>query len=317
MKLDNSVILVTGANGFIGRHLCKRLNILGNTVIGLGRTKVVENSFVQKQYISDMSDAENIDKIVMEVSPDIVIHLAGQKFDNLNGGYIISYKNNLISSLNLILSCKKIKNLKSFISVGSCEEYGQQSVPFNEQERELPNSAYGCSKLSVTQLLQSLSRSFGFPSLIIRPSVIYGPGQSSRMFIPSLISTLLKGHKFDMTLGEQTRDFVFVDDLVESIILSCGVRFLDASIVNISSGEGVYIKDLAKMIANLIGSQSIDLINFGAKAYAEGEIMDYFASNLVAYDLLNWKPKLSLEVGIKRTLLHYEKLNNLGAGSHI
>jgi len=313
MNFGNSVVLVTGANGFIGRHLCKKLSFLGCSVVGLGRTKEIKNPFINKQYIVDMSDEEYLDKIIMEISPDIVIHLAGEKFNNSDYGYKSSYKNNIRGSINLILSCKNLKNLKSFISIGSCEEYGQQNVPFNEKLRELPNSSYGCSKLSVTQFLQSLSRSFGFPCLIIRPSVIYGPGQSSGMFIPSLINNLLKGHEFDMTLGEQTRDFVFVDDLVESIILSCSVKFLNASLVNVSSGEGVYIKDVAKMIANLITPESIDLINFGAKSYGECETMDYYASNSVAYDLLNWKPKLSLEAGVKITLLHYQNINNFVA----
>ena len=122
MKFSNKTILVTGANGFIGRHWCKKLHFLGGNVIGLVRR--VSKYNIAKQYVADISDSSNIEKTVKRINPDIVIHLAAEKFDNSNDGYRNSYKTNLLGSLNLIQSCQKIKNIKAFIYIGSCEEYG-------------------------------------------------------------------------------------------------------------------------------------------------------------------------------------------------
>ena len=94
MKFINKTILVTGANGFIGRHLCKKLYLLGGNVIGLVRK--VNKHHVVKQYAADISDSSRIEKIVTIINPDIVIHLAAEKFDNSDDGYKNSYKTNLL-----------------------------------------------------------------------------------------------------------------------------------------------------------------------------------------------------------------------------
>ncbi len=305
MKFSNKTILVTGANGFIGRHLCKKLHLLGGNVIGLVRKE--SKHHVVKQYVVDISDSSDIKKIVTRINPDIVIHLAAEKFDNSDDGYRNSYKTNLLGSINLIQSCQQIKNLEAFIYIGSCEEYGHQSVPFDERLRESPVSSYGCSKLAVTQFLQSLSRSCDFPSFIIRPSVVYGPGQSNNMFVPSLINALIRGNKFDMTSGEQTRDFVYIDDMVEAIILSCKVNLLNGQIVNISSGEFIDIKKIAIKTANLISPSSIKLLNFGVKGYRKSEVMNYYANNSLSCEMLRWSPKVNLTNGLISTISHYKK----------
>jgi len=305
MEFNNKVILVTGSNGFIGQHLCKKLRLMGGNVIGLVRKNNKEHTI--KQYVADISDRSDINKAVKIINPDIVIHLAAEKFDNSDDGYINSYKVNLLGSLNLIQSCQKIKKLKSFIYIGSCEEYGHQLAPFNEELRELPASSYGCSKLAVSQLLQSMSRSSDFPSIIIRPSVVYGPGQSNDMFIPSLINTLIHRKTFDMTSGDQTRDFIYIDDIVEAIILSCKVSSLNGQIVNISSGEFISIKKLAIKIANFISPSSSQLINFGIKSYRETEVMSYYASNSLSYDVLGWSQKVNLESGLISTISYFRK----------
>jgi nucleoside-diphosphate-sugar epimerase len=305
MRLDSNIVLVTGPNGFIGRNLCRRLHYLGATVVGLVRNGKVVNEFLESRHIVDITDSKGVDKAVVEINPDIVIHLAGKKYNNTDNGYIDSYQTNLIGSCNLIQSCQKLKSLKSFIYIGSCEEYGRLSVPFREVDREVPVSSYGCSKLAVTQLLQSLSSSVGFPSLIIRPSVVYGPGQSASMFVPSLINALLQEKEFDMTFGDQTRDFVFIDDLIEFIVLLCNENIISPNILNASSGKGVYIKDVAKLIANLITPSSVKLINFGVKGYSESEVMNYCASNTLACKKLKWEPKVNLKNGLIKTLEYY------------
>jgi len=302
-------VLVTGANGFIGHHICKALYSSGADVVGLFKQDHKKQHYFSEQYTADICDPQAIKHVVEEVNPDIVVHLAGEKLrTNYIADFRTSYETNLIGSLNLIQACQKVDNLIAFVHIGSCEEYGMQPPPFDEDLKEEPVSAYGVAKLAVTQLLQSLSKDLGFPSIILRPSIIYGPGQSTDMFIPELIKTLISGDRFEMTLGEQTRDFVYIADVVDAIMKVCDLESLGGQVVNISSNSPVNINELAKKIANMISPATIKLLKIGAKPYQPSETMNYWANNNRALELLGWKPRVMIDAGLKSTVSYYKEI---------
>ena len=302
MTFKNKRVLVIGAGGFIGPHLCKALFEKEATVVGLVRS-VVDNKYLSEQYDVDILDETTIRQIIHAVQPELVVHLAASKNRGVDAvAYREGYETNLMGSLNLINACQDLPVLARFVFLGSTDEYGQLQVPFKESDKEAPIAAYGASKLAVTELLKALSRSNGFPSVTLRPTIAYGPGQDDSMFLPALIRALVAGRNFDMSLGEQTRDFIYIDDLVQAIIQALVTPGLCGDVINISSATPIRIDALAKMTANMLGNGADKLLNFGAKDYRTGDVMQYWATNTLAKSLLGWSPTVSLEEGVQRTV---------------
>lgn len=308
MFFKNKRVLVTGAGGFIGQHLCKALFEKEATVVGFVRS-ALDNKYLSEQYELDISDGMAVRKIINSVQPEFVVHLASSKNRGVDAAaFKEGYETNIMGSLNIIIACQDIPVLTRFVFLGSTDEYGELQVPFKESDKEVPNSAYGTSKLAVTELLRALSRSNGFPSVTLRPTIAYGPGQDGSMFLPALITALVAGKNFDMTSGEQTRDFIYVDDLVKAIIQALVIPGFCGDVINISSAMPIRIDALAKMTANMIGNGAGNRLKLGLKDYRKGDVMQYWASNNLAKTSLGWSPIVSLEEGVKQTVDYFKAI---------
>ena len=302
--LSNTRILLTGASGFIGRHLSRCLFNHGAHVMSLLRENTCHPIFATEYYTVDFNQRDVLQALITRLQPNYVVHLAAIRAPNLSlADYINSYEANFILTMHLVDACQGLKDLRKFIFLGSCEEYGLQATPFKENKQEIPVSAYGVSKLAVTQFIKTFSRSTGFPGVVLRPSVVYGPEQATHMFLPAMIEALVFGNRFDLTAGDQTRDYIYIDDLVEAILMALdSQKTLSGDVMNISSANPVKIKDLALLTAELIGPHSQSLLNFGAKDYRYGEAMDYWANYDLAKNILHWQPKISLREGLLRMI---------------
>lgn len=300
----NEHFLITGANGFVGRHLSEAILLLGARVSQIIHSVSPLESAVGVQHVLDLTERAKVAEVFSLLEPDYVIHLAGTK-NRTNDGteFRNTYDTNLLMSLNVIDGCRAVKDFKRLIFLGSCDEYGRASAPYDEVEREQPTSAYGLSKLAVTQILSCLFRSHRFPSVVLRPSVIFGPGQGDEMFLSALIQSLLAGRAFAMTAGEQWRDFIYIDDVVGAIIqaVSADMR-VNGAVVNIGAGVSYQIKNVALVVANAINPAVNRLIKFGATPYRPNEIMDYSVDVNRAKELLDWYPSTTLEDGVRQTV---------------
>lgn len=312
MCFNNKTVLVTGHNGFIGKKLCEALLFKGFAVVGIGRGSSCASKAGFASYELDVLSGIDVANAIDKHRPEIIIHLAGgpvrsTDYKDVRECIDISQR----GSWNVIDAALKLPSLEKFIFLGSCEEYGSIDVPFIESSQELPSTAYGLAKLSTTRYLQALSRIYDFPSLILRPSVVYGPGQNEKMFLSDLITHLLNNKKFDMSRGEQTRDFVFIEDIVRAILLAIEVKKVNGEIINISSCSPILIKDLAREVANLVHDDAFNLISYGTKDYRLGESMHYFADNSKSKTLLAWFPQITLTEGIRRTI-EWKRLSMAG-----
>jgi len=299
-----SHIVITGANGFVGQHLSAALLQTGIRVTKLVRSFVLACDKEKTQIVLDLSDSKKVKEIILTLQPNYVIHLAGTR-DRVNSGtqFRDSYERNVSISLNVIDACLELRQFKRLVFLGSCDEYGQAISPFEETQREMPTNAYGLSKLAVTKILSGLYQSSQFPSVVLRPTVIYGPNQGTEMFLSALIQSLLAKKDFGMTLGEQFRDFLYVDDAVDAIIkaISAGNQ-VDGKVINIGAGVSCQVKKIACLVASLIHPEAYSHLKFGAVQYRSHEVMDYAANIILAEQLLGWKPKTQLEQGLQRTV---------------
>lgn len=304
-----TIALVTGFTGFIGRHLDRALRCGGVDVVGVTRYAAHAAS-VDKVFIGDIKDRAFVSDLVQQVRPDIVFHLAANKSRT---GDIEEFRNgledNLFGTLNLAEACVKNAQIQRFVSIGTCEEYGNAGPIFHEELRESPVSAYSLSKTSVTHLLQTLFRTFDFPVVVLRPSLAFGPGQATDMFLPAMIQTLLAGKRFAMSGGEQTRDYVYIDDLIQALLLASTKPEAIGRLINISSGVPVLLKEVAKLTARKISRDAENLLDIGKKDYRVNEIMNYAASRELAEKLLGWRPCTSLDDGLTATVEYYRRLS--------
>ncbi|MCZ8512562.1 NAD(P)-dependent oxidoreductase [Paenibacillus filicis] len=298
----NKNILITGASGFVGVNLytylveelgCKNVYRISRTLANVNSTSDIE---------CDITDKPKLEKILLNIKPDVIFHLAA----NINPSRDLAdldamISTNILGTTNL-LSIIGSHNLQidSLINIGTCEEYGFIDQPFTEDKYSSPISLYSGTKAAVTSLCKMFYNIFHIPVVTVRPSLIYGPGQKDRFFINQAIKNMMSGSDFDMSPGEQTRDFIYIDDLVRGLVEISKKRSLAGEIINISSGKQYKLIDVIDIISKLTKTDS--KINIGAIPYRKTEIMSFACDNRKMLQLTEWKPNIPLEDGLKRTM---------------
>jgi nucleoside-diphosphate-sugar epimerase len=203
---------------------------------------------------------------------------------------------NLLSALDRI-------DYEYFIHTGTNEEYGYNDVPFREDMKEKPTSPYSVSKCAGEMFCLMHHKAYGRPTVILRPFNAYGPWQSCNRIIPEVIVSSLLGEDIKMTGGEQTREFNYIDDIVEGIIKASKSRKAIGELINIGCGEEHSIRDVVKKIVGIVGNNN--KILFGALPYRRNEIWRMFCDNSKARELLEWEPEHTLDRGLKKTIDWY------------
>jgi len=305
-------VLVTGATGFIGSHLVRRLLREGAEVHALIRKSnrqfriqdIIENIIV---WYGDLKDYPVIRLCVKDSKPQIIFHLATFRNVERDIGLIESMVDvNVKGTANLLRAVidERIP-LECFVNTGTCEEYGDASIPFHEDQKEVPVSPYSASKVATTYFCQMICKTMGLPIITLRPFLTYGPYQDTDMFIPSLIYHCLERRDFPMTQGDQTREFNYVDDIVDAYLLAATCQGAIGEIINIGNSIEYKIKDVAEKIVKMMGNPIRLLI--AALPKRAGETSHFVCSNERAKRLLGWSPKVNLDEGLKRTVSWYKK----------
>ena len=297
-------ILITGASGFIGSNLIARIIKDECEVAVINR--ISENYKIPIcEYIGDITDFNFMFKTINDFNPTNVFHLAAYKKRSSSVEDIRSSLNiNLIGTLNLYQSLLKLKTLNSVITLGTIDEYGDCISPYSENIKEKPLSAYGFSKFCVTKLSEFFFNNFNLPITVLRPTIAYGPKQGMDMFIPSLINSLLNNKTYEMTPGNQIRDFIYVSDLIDAILNINYDKNSLGNIFNVGSGFSIKIKDVALIIAKSLGKEKF--LKIGAINYRKEEVMDYNISIDKILNNSNWKPKTNFEEGLELTIKYFK-----------
>jgi len=304
------IIFITGAGGFIGNHLLKRLIGNGYETVCFNRSfnQNFKKEFEGKTTMveGDIRNLQLLINIINRFKPTYVYHLAGSKSrSNRISEFHESFEINYKGTLNLLEALLNKEYLIKIILLGTMDEYGNSSRVFSEELKEEPNSAYGLSKLSATKLALIFNKQFHLPITILRPSIVYGPEQGSEMFIPAIIHSLKKGEVFKMTAGEQLRDFIYIDDLLEALLLTKDSTNSNGEVINIGLGKSIQLFKLASQIANY--NSKSELLRVGAIPYRGSEIMNYKVNIEKAKLLLNWSPKYTINRGLEETINYYIK----------
>jgi nucleoside-diphosphate-sugar epimerase len=320
MNWENKNVLVTGATGFIGSHLVKRLVTENAQVSAL---IMPECSLGPIAAFSDhiniiQADITNLDSLQAALAlekPDIVFHLAASVDVRRDWDCVpLMIENNLVGTANLLHVLKDLQ-IDLMINIGSSEEYGHASAPQSEESRELPVSPYSFSKVASVYLCQMAARTFNFPVVTARLFPVYGPGQNTGMFIPSAIIKLLNRQEFRMSPGAQIREFNYVDDVVEALLrLPVSGEDIIGSVINVGNGIPYKIIEVIDTIKGLIDDNAC--IQVGALTYRVGEVMESYCDNSLLKRLTGWSPRFSLEEGLRLTVQGYRNELSAGEGSN-
>jgi UDP-glucose 4-epimerase len=303
-------VLVTGATGFIGSHVVRALVASGRNVHALVRKSASLEALEDCKdsihiHVGDVTDSAEVEQCFNAAEPEIVFHLAAdttaRHADGGLEGIDRSIEVNLRGTLNVVCAGARAKSrVRKFIRAGSIGEYGTASVPFDELDRERPISPYSASQVAATQFCQALQLQVQFDLVTVRPALVYGPGQGQGFFIPQLIRSCLEGTDFEMTEGSQKRDFVYVGDVVKGLLLAASCDGLGGEILNLATGEGHALANVASLVRELTGS-SIQ-IKRGARPPSVSDPRDLISSTTHAAALLGWRAEVGLKEGLQRTI---------------
>lgn len=313
MDWKNKKVLITGSEGFIGSHLVETLYEMGADVNAF----VLYNSFNNWGWIDTISDKAKtgIKIITGDVRDnnsirnavkgmDIVFHLAALIAIPYSYYAPASYVDtNIKGTLNVLQACRDF-NIEKVIHTSTSETYGTALyVPIDENHPLQGQSPYSASKIGADMMAESFYRSFDTPVAIIRPFNTYGPRQSARAVIPTIITQILSGER-EIKLGalSPTRDFNYVKDTVSGFIKIAESEATIGTVTNIGSGREISIADLAMKIAEIMDID-ISIICENERLRPEkSEVERLCADNSKARRITGWEPMYTLDEGLRETI---------------
>jgi NAD dependent epimerase/dehydratase len=312
-------ILVTGSAGFIGSHLTEYLIKRGYNVVAFDRYNSnnhygwLENSKYKKKIkfiLGDIRDYDSVNKAMHDC--DSVMHLAaliGIPYSYVSPTAYI--KTNVEGTFNVLESAKNL-GIKQIIVTSTSEVYGTAvSKKLSENDELKAQSPYAASKIAADQLALSYYRSFGLPVKIIRPFNTFGPRQSARAVIPTIITQALLKNKIKIGNLNVTRDFLYVEDLCSAYEEVLKSNKLLGEIVNVGVDSEISIKKLIKEISKILNVKLIPVVDKKRVRPQKSEVFRLKCNNKKIKRITNWKPTYKLDKGLKKLIEWMKEDNNL------
>ena len=307
----NTRVVVTGAGGFIGSHLVERLLELDADVTAfvrynsrndLGVLDFVGDERHRLRIVSgEIRELETVRRLIKDA--DVVFHLAalvGIPYSYVHPSEVVEV--NTIGTLN-VLTAAKDAGTKKVVVTSTSEVYGSAlKVPIAEDHPRQPQSPYSASKIASDAIALSFYHSFDLPVAIVRPFNTYGPRQSDRAIIPTIISQALTRREIQLGNTTPTRDFTYVVDTAEGMLR---VGECDASVgqeINLGSGNEISIGDLATKIAAIVGDGVTVTRREERMRPSKSEVVRLLADNSKARQLVGWEPRITLDEGLRLTV---------------
>ena len=310
MNWSGKRVLVTGAGGFIGSHLVERLVQLGARARALvhyraqGTWGWLEHSAYRKEIeacAGDLMDRDCVSRAVKD--QEVVFHLGALIAIPYSYDAPLSYvRTNVEGTLNVLQAVRQW-GVERLIHTSTSEVYGTaKRVPIAEDHPLQGQSPYAASKIAADKMVEAFHLSFGLPVVTVRPFNTYGPRQSARAVIPTIITQCLEGSRVRLGNVDPTRGMNFVSYTVEGVVQAAVAVGALGHTVNLGSGREITIRDLVLLIGTLLG-KTVEIMTEEQRLRPPASEVDrLLADSTLAQRLLNWTPAVSLEEGLGMTI---------------
>lgn len=290
-------VLVTGASGFLGSHLCDRLCKNGAEVHAVSRTERKATSDSLQWWQGNMEDIEVVQNLFYNIKPNIIFHLSGQVTGVAGLELVLpTFHSLLLSTVNVLTVAAKVE-CDRLVLMASLEE------PEPGQSEAAPISPYAAAKWAGSAYGRMFYRLYQTPVVLVRPFMSYGPGQNERKIVPSVILSLLRGEAPKIASGQRQVDWIYVDDVIEGMLAAAVMPHVEGCTFDLGSGSLVTIRAVVEQLTKLV-NPSIEPL-FGALPNRPVEKVRV-ANTIHPYDKLGWQPGISLEAGLEHTVNWYK-----------
>tara|TARA_Y100000389_G_C17435900_1_gene505469 strand:- start:643 stop:1548 length:906 start_codon:yes stop_codon:yes gene_type:complete len=296
-------ILIIGGTGFLGHFFAKKCLKKNLHVTSLSRNKPKNKRFLNnvKYLYADISKKKQL-KNKLNESFNYIINFAGDVDHHGKN----TFKSHFIGCKN-IADIFRGQKIDKFIQIGSSVEYANQKSPHSEGKRKVKlsqlKSIYAKAKLNSSNYLLSLFFNEQFPVMVFRPYLVYGPGQDVNRLIPYVIKNCLDNKIFPCSSGKQYRDFIYIDDAVNLIFRSLRNKKGVGEIFNLCSGKPIKVRNVINHIRKEINKGNP---KFGQVSFRKDEVMRFYGNPKKTFENFNWRPKVSLIQGLKKTIKYYK-----------
>lgn len=290
-------ILITGASGFLGSHLCARLRVLDREVHAVSRKLRTKEGIHWWQ--ADLSGFPAVKTLMERIRPDIVFHLAGDAVGSREREWVLPlFRGHVMSTVNL-LTVAADTGCRRLVLAGSLEE------PDASDPCVMPNSPYAAAKWTATAYARMFHALYALPVVMLRVFMVYGPGQPRlQKLIPYVILSLLRGEKPRLSSGTRQIDWVYIDDVVDALLAAAQVDRIEGESIDVGSGQLISIRQLVEKLCELIDPQCCPPF---------GRLSERPMEQVRAADagrsrrLLGWQSSIPLEEGLRRTVAWYRR----------
>lgn len=303
--LTGKRILVTGASGFLGQHLLRRLSASGAEVHAVSRSHRAAGSAARRWWQCDCVDPEAVGQLLEAVRPDVTYHLAGAATGSPDLGLVLPILHSLLTStVNLLTEAAQNRRRGRIILLRSLEEP-------DELSQSIPSSPYAAAKHAVTAYGRMFHASYGLPVVFVRPYMTFGPGQSPQKLIPYTILSLLRGVPPRVASGSRKVDWIYVDDVVDGLVRAAYVPALEGATVDLGSGILVSVREVVERLVSRVDPRIVPIF---APVPERAREVERAAAPAQGYEALGWRPTTSLDQGLDLTISWLRSVAGVATG---
>ena len=295
-RLSGQKVLVTGASGFIGSHLCRRLSENGAEVHAVSRSQHDHDG--ARWWQADLSDSCVVRALLKDIRPQIIFHLSGQVTGAPDLEFVIStFDSNVVSTVYMLTAAAEIGCDRIVLTASMTE-------PQLSSADAIPGSPYGAAKWVSAAYGRMFHALYQTPVTILRPFVAYGPRQNPKKIIPYVALSLLRGECPKLASGRWEADWIYIDDVIEGCLTAAYAPGIEGRTFDLGSGTLLSARDIVNRIVNLIGTTITPSLGVLTDRPAE-EIR--VADLTHAKEKLGWSPTISIDEGLARTVAWYHE----------
>lgn len=289
-------MLVTGGTGFLGAHLCRRLLKEGCRVVATSRRTPVGDGSGIEWRSPDLEIAKTARRLVAEIEPDLIYHLAGEVGAAPGAERVLPAFNSLLTSTVHLLMAALEEGRPRVLLAGSLTE------PDDVGSAPVPTSPYSAAKWAASGYGRMFAALYELETVILRPFMTYGPGQKPEKLIPYVIESCLQGRAPRLSSGRQRSDWIFVDDVIDGMIAAAVVEGVRGETLDLGSGQLVSIREVVEMIVDLTATRVEPA--FGSLPDRPLE-RERIADTVRAQQWLGWTSRTTLHEGLRRTVASF------------